>query len=124
VTYGIDRLVADLEELGFKPRKVSANGSEFVVLDGFEIQSGCFEKRIIDLGLQATPDFPRTVHASIHVRANPQLYEVQNVPNVRNIQASVLGPEWRYWSKNFGWSGAGHSARRLISQINSIFDRA
>jgi hypothetical protein len=49
------------------------------------------------------------------------LYEYEDTaPNVRNITRSVLGPEWRYWSHNFGWQGE-RSARRLISQINGIF---
>ncbi len=65
-----------------------------------------------------------SVHAAIHIKADPQLYEHKdNIPTVRNVTASVLGPEWRYWSKNFCWNGE-KSARRLVSQINSIFENA
>jgi hypothetical protein len=83
---------------------------------------GRFKDRTIDLGIQATNDFPRTVAASIHVRANPQLLEKSDtVPNVRNIIDSPLGAEWRYWSHNFGWQGE-KSARRLMNQIKGIFE--
>jgi hypothetical protein len=58
------------------------------------------------------------------VRAEPQLYELtDSIPNVRNIQPSALGGEWRYWSKNFGWTDE-RSARRLMSQVNTVFHDA
>ena len=78
---------------------------------------------MIDLGLLATPDYPRTVGSSIHVRAAPQLFDYGSVPGVRNVIESGLGSEWRYWSHNFGWTGE-RSTRRLISQVNTIFANA
>lgn len=125
MTYGTDRLVADLAALGHNVEKRTVNSAEFAVIPAYEIAVGQFAHRIIDLGIQATSDFPRSVHAAIHVRADPQLYEVvHSVPKVRNIVASQLGPDWRYWSYNFGWAGGERSARRLMSQINTIFERA
>ncbi len=120
--YGSARLFADLRDLGYEVQEVMAsNGQEFAVISESEVPVGRFEGRVIDLGIQATPDFPRTVASAIHVRADPQLYEYSDsVPNVRNITQSVLGAEWRYWSHNFGWQGE-RSARRLVSQINGIF---
>jgi hypothetical protein len=125
--YGADRLVAELDGLGHAVEKLSLNGGIiFVIIRDYEIQVGRFMGRVIDLGFQATSDFPRSVHSSIHVRADPQLLEkTDTIPNVRNIVDSPLGPEWRYWSNNFGWSSnEERSARRLISQINTIFERA
>jgi hypothetical protein len=125
--YGADRLVADLEELGHAVEKRMLNGGvAFVIFHEYEINAGRFMGRTIDLGLQATPDFPRSVHSSIHVRAEPQLLEkADTIANVRNILDSPLGTEWRYWSNNFGWtSNEERSARRLMSQINTIFERA
>lgn len=122
--YGPDRLVEELEALGVAPERREVAGAEFVIIANYRIAAGQFADRVIDLALQATPDFPRTVHSSIHVRSVPILYDLQNVPNVRNIVASPLGAEWRYWSHNFGWSGEGSNARRLLSQINGIFERA
>jgi hypothetical protein len=99
-------------------------GVIFAVIPAYEIVAGKFIGRIIDLGIQCTANFPMSVHAAIHIKANPQLYEPKdNVPTVRNVAASPLGPEWRYWSKNFCWNGE-KSARRLVSQINSIFENA
>lgn len=125
MSYGPDRFIADLESLGYAAEKlVLTDGTVFAVVPGYEIQAGKFVGRIIGLGLQATADFPRSVHSAIHVRAEPQLYETTDtVPNVRNVTASALGTEWRYWSKNFGWNGE-KSARRLMSQVNSIFENA
>jgi hypothetical protein len=87
---------------------------------------GRFAGRTIDLGIPATPDFPRTVGASIHVRCSPQLLEkTDSAPNIRNIIDSPLGAEWRYWSNNFAWQGeAERSAARLMSKINGVFERA
>jgi len=123
--YGASRLLADLCELGYPATEVTApDGTKFVVISPFTVVGGRFDGRVIDLSVQATPDFPISVSSAIHVRATPQLYERgDSVPNVRNITNSVLGDEWCYWSHNFGWNGE-RTARRLISQINGIFLRA
>jgi hypothetical protein len=119
--FGPDRFIADLQGLGLSPERVTVSpGVIFAVLRDFLIEAGQFQGRLIDLGLLCTADFPRSVHSAIHVRASPQLYEVGQVANVRNIQPSPLGPEWRYWSKSFNWTSE-RTARRLISQINRIF---
>jgi len=120
--YGLERLVADLRDLGYEVQEVAAaNGQRFAVISQFPVPGGRFTDRVIDLGLQGTLDFPRTVASAVHVRANPQLYDLADtVPNVRNITQSLLGPDWRYWSHNFGWQGE-RSARRLMSQVNGIF---
>jgi len=123
--YGPARLLAELEALGYEPEELKApDGTSFVVMRQFAVPCGRFVDRVIDLGLQTTPDFPRTVASAIHVRATPQLFEYSDTqPNVRNITASALGPEWRYWSYNFGWQEE-LSARRLMSQVNQIFSNA
>ncbi|HEX8946945.1 MAG TPA: hypothetical protein VF829_01900 [Candidatus Paceibacterota bacterium] len=122
MTFGSERLIDELKNLEFEVTKqVSPNGIEFAVIAPYEIELGKFAGRIIELGLQCTPDFPRSVHSSIHVKADPQLYEKSDsMPKVRNITDSSLGTEWRYWSQNFNWTADG-TARRLISQINNIF---
>jgi hypothetical protein len=123
--YGAPRMLADILALGYKADLVEAtNGKPFVVTPDYQIELGRFAGRKIALGLEATPDFPKTVASAIHVRAAPHLFDVGDcVPNVRNIQPSALGQDWRYWSKNFGWSEE-RSARRLISQVNRIFQDA
>lgn len=123
--YGPARFFAELRDLGFVVDEVSAaDGSSFAILDPFSVPCGRFLDRVIGLGLQATPDFPRTVSSAIHVKAAPQLFECTDTqPGVRNITQSILGPDWRYWSHNFGWDQE-KNARRLISQINGIFANA
>jgi hypothetical protein len=127
MSYGPDRLIAELQCLGYViAKRVLNESSVFALIADYEVPVGKFSGRVIELGLQATPDFPRSVHSAIHVRATPQLYEkADTVPNVRNIIDSPLGPEWRYWSNNFAWNdGQERNARRLMSQINTIFEYA
>ncbi len=123
--YGAPRLLADLAALGHRTELVPVpSGPEFVVIRAYEVEVGKFAGRTIDLAFQATPDFPKTVASAIHVRSEPHLYELTDtIPNVRNIQPSALGGEWRYWSKNFGWTDE-RSARRLMSQVNTVFHDA
>jgi hypothetical protein len=123
--YGPERLFNDLSDLGFDGELVTAkDGNQFAIIHNYEVLLGQFAGRVIDLGIPATVDFPRTVGSSIHVRAKPQLFEKQNIPGVRNITDSILGEEWLYWSRNFGWAGGERTARRLISQINEVFNNA
>jgi hypothetical protein len=124
--YGVERLLRELVGIGHPAEKVTAPGGNiFVVILRYEVPAGQFIGRIIDLGLQATPDFPNSVAAAIHVRAAPQLYECCNISNVRNVQASELGPEWRYWSKNFNWHLEQHkTARRYMAKVTTIFENA
>lgn len=122
--YGPDRLFRDLRELGHDVEEAVAGGARFAILRRFEVPCGRFVGREIDLGIQATADFPRSVSSAIHVRATPQLLDFGDTqPGVRNITRSALGPEWRYWSNNFGWTEE-KSARRLMSQINTVFANA
>jgi hypothetical protein len=125
VIFGPDRLVADLLAIGFSATRVAASdGTPFVVIRDFLVPCGRFVERRIDLGLQATPDFPLTVASAIHVRSAPHLLDVADtVPGTRNITNSALGPEWRYWSHNLGWADP-KTARRLISKINKVFHDA
>lgn len=122
--YGAERLALDLGELGFEVALTSANGNQFVVIPKYEIEIGRFQGRFIDLGIMATADYPRSVASAVHIRANPQLFEkTDSLAKVRNIVDSQLGAEWRYWSHNFQWEGE-RTTRRLISQINGIFQNA
>ena len=118
--FGPEKLIAGLHELGMNPERVEVPGCTFAVIREYLVEAGRFDGKVVDLGLQCTADFPMTVHSSIHVKANPHLFPFGNIQNVRNIQPSLLGPEWQYWSKNFNWRNDG-TVRRLLSQINRIF---
>jgi hypothetical protein len=132
MSFGIDRLVSEIAASGYesvqKTQVTPAGSTEvlyFAVVPDYEVQVGRFAGRVIGLGVPAPADFPRSVGASVHVLADPQLLEIEHVLNVRNIIASQLGPDWRYWSHNFNWGGEREkSAARLLKQINAIFDRA
>lgn len=123
--FGIDRLIADLRELGHAEvtNVTGSDGSPYAVIPRFKIPLGQFAGREIDLGLPAPPNFPQGVGSSVHVWATPQLLPDGRVPGVRNIIPSPLGPEWRYWSHNFGWTGE-RSTRELMAQVNRIFHDA
>lgn len=124
-TFGPDRLLAELRALGFSAEDRDAGGVRFAVLPEFEVACGRFAGRIIGLGIPAPSDFPRTVGSAIHVQSDPPLLDHQDTqPGVRNIIASPLGADWRYWSHNFAWGGQDRGARRLISQIHGVFRRA
>src|SRR5437773_6543276 len=112
--YGPQRLSRDLEALGFAITTMNGNdGQVYVVISGFEVPSGRFAGRLIDIGLMAVANYPQGVAAAIQVRAVPQLFEtIDTVSGVRNIKESPLGPEWRYWSKNFNWESE-KTTRRL-----------
>ena len=121
--FGVERLCEDLGVLGLKadlfedPQK-----NVFVIVQGISDRARPVRRaEVIDLGLLVPANYPQGVGSCIHVKAAPQLLDVADtVPNVRNITASSLGQEWRYWSKNFGWNGE-RSTRRLMSQVNEIF---
>jgi hypothetical protein len=120
--FGIDRLCEDLVVLGFNNEFVEdPQKNVFVIVQKYSIELGRFAGRVIDLGLMVPPNYPQGICSCIHVRSIPHLLDIKDtVQNVRNITESSLGPEWRYWSRNFGWAEE-RSTRRLMSQINEIF---
>jgi hypothetical protein len=122
--FGLQRLVDDLHALGHASvdTMTDAGGIVYAIIRGFVVPAGGFAGRQVDLGIPAPPGFPNAFGSALHVRAIPQL-PVESVPNVRNVNASPLGPEWRYWSHNFSAGGVG-TTRRLMSQINRILSDA
>lgn len=123
--YGAERFVNDFSELGYQPELIiGIDGQTYAIFNDFEIPIGQFSGRVIDLALIVPADFPRIVGASIHVKANPQLYEIKdNIPGVRNIIDSGLGPDWKYWSFAFK-AEAEDTAKNLMSQIMGVLLRA
>ena len=125
MTYGPERLISELRELGYAPALVTGGDTQFALLAEYTISAGRFAGRVVELGIPAPANYPMAVGASIHVRSVPHLVEFGNVPNVRNVIASALGDGWQYWSINFGWPGERErSTARLLSQINAVFERA
>lgn len=119
---GIDRLVQDLSEMGFKniSTRNDVNGISYAVIPDFMIPAGSHAGRVIDLAIPVPADYPRGVGASMHVKAEPHLFPFGNIPNVRNVVNSGLGAEWQYWSYQFQVRPTNPTVE-LISQINEIF---
>lgn len=123
VSYGIERFLQDMAEIDYSPEKqVGGDGQIYAVFRKFEIQTGRFQGRIIDLGIPVPNDYPRLIGPSIHIKAVPQLIEYSNIPNVINVITSHLGAEWRYWSFSLRIFPE-NTAQNLMSQIHGIFQR-
>ena len=123
--FGGERLMKELSDDGYN---VSLVGSpqNFVVIKEYEIESGKFQGRVVNLAFSTTPNYPQSIHPSIHVESNPLLFDSKdNQAQVRNIQPSLLGGNWRYWSINANWSTHNkQDASRLLSIVAGVFDNA
>ena len=119
---GIARLVDDLSVMGYQnvETKVDTAGVSYAVLKEFEIPAGSFAGRVIDLAIPAPVDYPRSVAASIHIKASPLLTNQGQVAGIRNVCPSNLGGEWQYWSYQLIVPPANPTAE-LITKINDIF---
>lgn len=122
--YGIDKLVEELNLLGFNAEKATGSDNQnYAIIKSFEISLGRFQGRIIDLGVPVPNDYPRLIGSSIHIKANPQLLEQKDsISGVRNIIESKLGTEWKYWSFRLNIVPE-NPAQNIINQINGIFYR-
>jgi hypothetical protein len=121
--FGLEKLLHDLRDMNYVVDGVVAGGQAFAIIKDYEVAAGRFMGQVIDLGIPAPENYPLAVGASIQVKASPQLFDYNDtVQGVRNIIQSPLGSDWRYWSLNFGQGN--HTTRRLLSQINGVFDRA
>lgn len=122
--YGIDRFLEDLVNLGHSCIKgIGTDGIQFAIIQDFEIQTGKFQGRIIDLGIPIPNDYPRLIGSSIHVKASPQLLDyTDTIPNVRNIIGSSLGADWRYWSFRLSIHPE-NTTSNILYQIHGIFQR-
>lgn len=123
--HGPERFFHDLDALGLSHERVTTpDGQSYAVFRSFEVPSGRFQGRIIDLALPAVISYPQAVASCIHVRSVPHLFDYgDTVAQVRNIIQSPLGEEWRYWSRAFVWS-SNHTPLDLFAQINTVFHHA
>lgn len=126
MNFGIDRLIEDLIELGYGEveRVTDPSGAPYALIRNFEIKASRFVGRIIDLAIPAPPDYGRVVGAAIHVKSTPHLLDTSDtIPGQKNIQASNLGPDWRYWSHQFAYY-PDETTKHLMIQINGVFKHA
>lgn len=122
MNYGPDRLIQELKDEGYELELMKGrDNQDFVVIQSFLIPVGQFKGKVVDLGIPAPNDYGRSVGASIHLRSVPHLLDMKDtIPAKRNIIASPLGEEWRYWSHRFTCDPA-NTTRSLLSQINRVF---
>jgi hypothetical protein len=117
----IQKFMDDLTVLGYNPELRQDDQNQFfAILPGYTVEHGRFQGRVIDLGLPALLDYPRMVGPSMHIKADPQLLELQNDPGKLNVINSLLGSEWRYWSFRFV-AHPQETAQQLMNQINTVF---
>lgn len=120
--YGTERLIEDLEALGYNVVPVVASdGKKFVQIGNYEVKVGQFKGRVIDLAIPAPDQYPRSVGPSIHIKSDPMLLDNKDtIQGIRNIINSPLGEPWRYWSFRFNLDSQDPT-KDLMSQINGIF---
>lgn len=116
---GIERLISDLQELGFDvTTQRDTTGVDYAVIPDFDIPAGTLAGRNIKLAIPAPVDYPRSYGASIHI--TPHLAEFGQVGQLRNVTHSNLGTEWQYWSYRFNIRSE-NPTNELMTQINEIF---
>lgn len=122
MSFGVERLVKDLIDLGFSEvSTIKDSGNNiYALITNYEILAGNFAGKEIKLAIPAPAQYPQLLGASIHLCSEPHLVEFGSIPNVRNVIASPLGAEWQYWSYQFK-IGAINPTSELLSQINEIF---
>ncbi|MGG7666045.1 E2/UBC family protein [Dyadobacter sp. BHUBP1] len=120
---GVECILESLREQGYQNVTVlTEGGASYVMIADYEIPTGTFAGRKIDLAIPVPQDYPRACPSSIHLRARPHLVDFGSVPGLRNVINSPLGSEWQYWSYSFQ-ARPGNTTRELISQINGVFKR-
>ena len=121
-----ETMVADLEAQCYAAEAASAGGQPFVLLKGFTVQSGRFEGRVVNIGLEVQPSYPQHLAAALHVRAEPKLLSPGPHSSGYNVLEgnSPLGSAWQYWSFNFTDSWRGRKGASLSAIINGVMHRA
>lgn len=74
------------------------DGREYVVARGFELPGGSLRGTTCDIAIERYLGVPYVPPAAIHT--NPALVPMgMNTP--QRTQASDIGPDWQYWSRQF-----------------------
>jgi hypothetical protein len=120
---GINRMVADLKNLGYDEVNIlkDSSNAEYAVISNFTITVGSFADRVIDLAIPTPANYPQGIASSIHIKAEPILAEKGRIEGKRNVIDSGLGADWQYWSYSFELR-PDNPTSELISQINGIFN--
>ena len=120
------RMVEDFQAQGNRAQvRFSDNSQPFVVLPMFEVTSGRFAGRTVDLAVEVQPD--GGVGSALHVQADPNLLALgqpDQQTNGYNVIQSTLGAGWQYWSFNLMAAWPSRRAVDLIPIFNGVLERA
>jgi len=121
-SYGKERMINDLVSLGYRVvEHLPANNQDYVVIRDYEIEFGRFRGKVIDLGLLAPVDYPRTIGSCLQVKSTPHLLlKEDNAPGKINVLDSPLGAAWKYWSFRLKIY-PDDPTKNIMAQINGIF---
>ncbi|QQO16050.1 hypothetical protein JJB99_07795 [Bradyrhizobium diazoefficiens] len=123
---GVPFFMAGLKSLGFNPTVVPGK-SEHVYF-AYEIPTGNFAGRQVQLGLIVPADFPMTSPGGIHV--SPRFYPNRGggthptggIHDSADFQ-NALGGEWQYWSRPYSnWGAAKKAVATYMSHVWKLWD--
>lgn len=120
------RMVEDFQAQGNRAQvRFSEHSQPFVVLPDFEVVSGRFAGRTVDLAVEVQPD--GGVGSALHVRAEPNLLALgppDQQGNGYHVIQSTLGDGWQYWSFNLMAAWTSRQVGDLIPIFNGVLERA
>lgn len=122
---GTQAFVDGLRQLGYQPA-VLTDRPDHVVID-YEVETGRFAARKVQLGFVVPPDFPLTAPSGPHV--SPHIHPVgkggQHPDGAvhDSVFTQALGGEWQYWSRPFpDWGNCRRTVAAYMSHIWRLWD--
>jgi hypothetical protein len=113
---GPDDFFAGLRELGLEPERREAGGLLFAVFP-YTVPVGSRLGEEIQLGLDAPQDWPETPPHGPHVSPPFDHPQGANHP-------SVLGDEWRHWSRPpANWGATTKSVQLYMRHLGTLFSQ-
>lgn len=126
--FGAAQLEQDLAALGLAPETVNAGGLPHVLLREYQVESGPFAGRVVDVALPVPPDYPNNLGRMVYVRATPHLLPFGSGQGKNNYNVLAnhcpLGPEWQYWSFDFSSKWQQGRGLKLDVLLRGVFDHA
>lgn len=99
---------------GWKYDTVPGDGNKTIYkIAGYIIPNGKYAGMVVDLGLPVPPDYPLAAPYGIHVKSD------QKFENNKNVNPSLLGPEWQFWSRQLNnWSQGRRNAQYYMDHVD------
>ncbi|HEX8520903.1 MAG TPA: E2/UBC family protein [Tepidisphaeraceae bacterium] len=118
---GVERLIADLQAVGFTVEgPVESGKRKWAIVKKYLITAGPFRGRVVDLAIPAPPDYPATPPGGIYI--SPQIARLGHL-NVhdRSNETKDLPGEWQYWSRPAAKWDASKGGKCLQAHWVAIF---